>query len=87
MLLAELSPFSTAIEMKFLLDNWHRYSTSVAITTPSPLVQILVVIGNMSRNLSKVAMEDVKSEIISLLETFRLSPSVIHAAVNAICQV
>ncbi len=87
MLLAEMSLFTTTIEMKILLDSWHQYSSSVTMTTPSPLVQILVVIGNMAGSLSKVAMEDVKADIISLLESFQLSPSVIHAAVNAACQV
>lgn len=87
MLLAELSLFTATIEPKFLLDNWHHYSSSVVMTTPSPLVQVLVVMGNMARSLGKVAMEDVRTEIVSLLETFRLSPAVIHAAVNAVCQV
>ena len=61
MLLAELSQFTTSIEMKFLLDNWRQHST-ITMATHSPLVQILVVIGNMARSLGKVAMQDVRGQ-------------------------
>ena len=63
MLLAELSQFTTgSIEAKFLMDSWNQYSFSVSISASSPLVQILVVVGNLARNLSKVAMQDIKGE-------------------------
>ena len=87
MLLAGMSLFTNAIELKFLLDNWHQYSSSVGTTTASPLIQILVVIGNMASSLSKMAMEDMKEKIVSLLSSFQLSTSIIQAAVNALCQV
>ena len=60
MLLAELSQFSSAIELKFLLDSWKQHHPSVTTATHTPFVQILVVIGNMARKLSKVAMQDTR---------------------------
>ena len=60
MLLAELSQFSSSIELKFLLDNWKQHHPSVTMATHTPFVQILVVIGNMARKLSKIAMQDVR---------------------------
>lgn len=60
MLLAELSQFSSSIELKFLLDSWKQHHPSVTMATHTPFVQILVVIGNMARKLSKIAMQDVR---------------------------
>ena len=60
MLLAELSQFSSSIELKFLLDNWKQHHPSVTMATHTPFVQVLVVIGNMARKLSKIAMQDVR---------------------------
>ena len=60
MLLAEVSQFSVNMDSKFVYDNWHKYSGSVTMETDSPLVQILVTIGNVARKLSRIAVEDIR---------------------------
>lgn len=82
MLLAELSQFTTSIEMKFLLDNWRQHST-ITMATHSPLVQILVVIGNMARSLGKVAMQDVRGQ--SYMHVLTSRPLSTHHLINNTC--
>ena len=60
MLLAEMSQFSKFIETKFLFTNWNKYSSSVSRETCSPLVQILVVIGNLATTMSKTVVQNIK---------------------------
>ena len=62
MLLAEVSQFTVSIDSKFLFDNWQRYSGTVAMETGSPLVQILITIGNAARKLSRIAIEDIRGK-------------------------
>ena len=57
MLLAEVSQFSKSIESKFLFDNWNRHKDT---GTGNPLVQILIVIGNLAASVSRIAVEDIK---------------------------
>lgn len=59
MLLAEVSQFTSAIDSKFLFDNWKKYSGNVATEMGSPLVQILITIGNTAKKLSRIAIEDI----------------------------
>jgi len=82
MLLAELSQFTTSIEMKFLLNNWRQHST-ITMATHSPLVQILVVIGNMARSLGKVAMQDVRGQ--SYMHVLTSRPLSTHHLINNTC--
>ncbi len=60
MLLAGASAFSSAVNAGFIIDNWRRRDSFVAMETGSSLVQLLVVIGNQARHLGKIAMRDVK---------------------------
>ena len=60
MLLAEVSQFTTTMDSKFLFDSWQKYSSNVAMETGSPLVQILITIGNAARKLSRIAIEDIR---------------------------
>ena len=62
MLLAEVSQFTVSIDSKFLFDNWQRYSGTVAMETGSPLVQILITIGNTAKKLSRIAIEDIRGK-------------------------
>ena len=66
MLLAEVSQFSVEMDSKFVYDNWQKYSSDVTMETGSPLVQILVTIGNVARRLSRIAIEDIRGELISM---------------------
>ena len=49
-----------SVDSKFLYDNWQKYSGSVGMDTGSPLVQILITIGNAAKKLSRIAMEDIQ---------------------------
>lgn len=60
MFLAEISEFSTAIDMGFITDNWKCRDSFVSMETDSPLVQLLVVIGNLATQLGKIAIQDIK---------------------------
>ena len=60
MLLAEVSQFTMSVDSKFLYDNWQKYGGSVAMDTGSPLVQILITIGNAAKKLSRIAIEDIR---------------------------
>ena len=60
MLLAEVSQFTATVDSKFLFDSWQKYSGNVAMETGSPLVQILITIGNAARKLSRIAIEDIR---------------------------
>ena len=68
MLLAEVSQFTVSIDSKFLFDNWQRYSDTVAMGTGSPLVQILITIGNAARKLSRIAIEDIRGKRAMYIE-------------------
>ncbi len=63
MLLAGVSEFSVAMDTKFIVDNWRRRDSFVAMETGSPLVQLLVIIGNQSRQLGKIALQDIKGTV------------------------
>ena len=65
MLLAEVSQFSVDMDSKFIYDNWQKYSDSVTMETVSPLVQVLVTIGNVARKLSRIAVEDIRGTKIA----------------------
>ena len=60
MLLAEVSQFTVAMDSKFLFDNWQKYSGNVTMDTGSPLVPILITIGNAAKKLSRIAIEDIR---------------------------
>ncbi len=60
MLLAEVTQFFKSVENKFVFDSWRKYFVSVSRETSSPLVQILVVIGNLASTMSKIAVQDIK---------------------------
>ena len=62
MLLAEISEFSTAIDVGFVTDHWKCHDSFVTMETDSPLVQLLVVIGNLAKQLGKIAIQDIKGE-------------------------
>ena len=62
MLLAEISEFSTAIDVGFVTDHWKCHDSFVSMEIDSPLVQLLVVIGNLARQLGKIAIQDIKGE-------------------------
>ena len=60
MLLAEVSQFTVSMDSKFLFDNWQKYSGNIAMDTGSPLVPILITIGNAAKKLSRIAIEDIR---------------------------
>ena len=60
MLLAEVSQFTVSMDSKFLFDNWQKYSGNISMDTGSPLVQILITIGNAAKKLSRIAIEDIR---------------------------
>lgn len=60
LLLAEVSQFSVEMDSKFIYDNWQKYSGDVTVETGSPLIQILITIGNVARRLSRIAVEDIR---------------------------
>lgn len=62
MLLAEISQFHKSIETKFLYDHWMRHKGAVTRDTSSPLVQILSIVGTHAASISRIAIEDIKSE-------------------------
>ncbi|XP_064384274.1 condensin-2 complex subunit D3-L-like isoform X2 [Halichondria panicea] len=87
MLLAGVSEFSSAVDAGFILDNWKRRNSFIATDTGSSLVQLLVVIGNQARHLGKIAMGDVKEDLVMLLGGFKLTPPVIQATMHTLCKI
>ncbi|CAI8034656.1 Condensin-2 complex subunit D3 [Geodia barretti] len=87
-LLAEMSQYvAPSLDTNFVYDNWKQHSSVVSMETTAPLVQILTVIGNAAKNLAKVAREDMRDEIVSMLETFKVPPVVIQAAITTLSQI
>ena len=92
MLLAEISQFSKTVESKFLFDNWNEYKSVVSSEASSPLVQILITIGNLAGNISKIAIEDIKGKCVgrgSRIDSPMCHPDIailrnLHLAPNAI---
>ena len=59
-LLSEMSQYiASLLDVKFVLDNWKLHSSTVSMETTAPLVQILTVIGNSTRFLGKISLEDI----------------------------
>jgi len=90
MLLSEISQFTKWVDTKFIYDSWKKYSREDVVCSPSidglspshtpctsPLVAIMEVVGNQAGHMSKVAVDDIKSEFVSFLSeysTFITSP-------------
>ncbi len=68
MLLSEISQFTKDIDTKFLYESWKKHisedllSASANLSAASPLVPIMEVVGNQAPHMSKVAVDDIKSE-------------------------
>lgn len=85
MLLSKISALNQLVDTKFLLDNWKSYGTvTMSTTNDSILVSILTIIGNMAKKLGKIAIGDVKDQILELLSSFKLPVSVIGSAINTL---
>ena len=68
-LLSEMSQYTTSIQNKFILGAWKQSSTDI-VSSPcddTPFLQVVTMIGNVSRNLGKVAVGDIKGMLYTTL--------------------
>ena len=65
MMLADTAPFTGHINSGFVLDNWKKWvEQDVPMTTENIhiVVAVLTVIGSVSDQLSRVALNDIKGD-------------------------
>ena len=65
MMLADTAPFTGHINSGFVLDNWKKWvEQDVPMTTENVqiVVAVLTVIGSVSDQLSRVALNDIKGD-------------------------